>query len=143
MDSFRSKCTKTTAKYTFDGHEYESLDDLPGPFRKLLEDRDRDGCPDWIQDHAAAPGSARSSRTIEMTTVNGVTTYKVDGRQYDSLEAMPEELRSLFEDRNEDGLPDVFPGWPGVAQAEFPEGPRPAADVGQRQPEPEPQPEPE
>lgn len=36
------------------------------------------------------------------------TTYEVNGRVYDAIKDVPEPYRSLFEDRDGDGLPDMI-----------------------------------
>ncbi len=113
--------SKKNAKYIVNGREYDSLDELPEPLRKLLEDRDGDGRPDLFEGKLAELQGAfgkgacksiemRSVSSIEMRTVNGVTTYRVGDREYGSLEEMPPEHRALFERREAIGLLGPRPG---------------------------------
>ena len=46
--------------------------------------------------------------------IEKVITYRINGQEYHSLEEMPEKLRLLFEDKNQDGVPDILEGT-GVA----------------------------
>ncbi len=116
MDFSGKKFFKKTT-YNINGKEYHSLEEVPEEFRRLLEDKDGDGCPDWIQSQVGQTGGYVSRAGFEMTTVNGVTTYKVGDREYRSLDEMPLEHRTLFEDRDGDGIPDAFgkPGPPSTA----------------------------
>jgi len=54
MALFESKSVKSWTRYVVNGQEYRSLDEMPEQFRAMFEDRDGDGCPDWIQDKIAA-----------------------------------------------------------------------------------------
>jgi len=75
-----------------DGARYDSWDDLPPQVRQLLEgrlpDSDGDGVPDLFAalglpaGAVAPPGSVTTSTTID-----------VDGRTYDSMAALPLEVR--------------------------------------------------
>ena len=42
--------------------------------------------------------------------IKKVVTYRINGKEYHSLEEMPEPLRKLFEDKNQDGVPDILEG---------------------------------
>ena len=123
MGTFQSKFTKKTTKYVINGHEYASLDEIPEQFRAMFEDRDGDGLPDVVQQHMEA-GRHVSARSIEMRSVNGVTTYKVGDREYRSLDEMPPEHRELFEHLAHAGLPDRVPNVPGIPAPERPAMPR-------------------
>lgn len=120
MGLFQKKFAQKTTKIIINGKQYDSLADVPSQFRTFFEDKDGDGCPDWVQNNMASMQGFASANSLEMTTVNGVTTYKVDDRQYNSLDEMPEEHRALFEDRDGDGLPDAFPKIPGFSGAGSP-----------------------
>lgn len=109
MDSFQPKFTKRTTKYVVNGQEYRSLDEVPEQFRAMFEDRDGDGCPDWVHDKMASAAGDVSSLSIEHRTVNGVTTYKVGDREYQSLDQMPADERALFERFGRGVQPDRFP----------------------------------
>lgn len=98
-------------KYRINGEEYDSLEDIPPHLRKLLEDADGDGIPDFAErllDQVGQMGAQTSSVRAEMRTSGGVTTYRVGDREYQSLEEMPPEHRELFEDADENGIPDKF-----------------------------------
>jgi hypothetical protein len=77
-------------------------------FRTILED-DPDGISDWVERKTKWTALGSSPRSIEMRTVQGVTTYTIDGQQYDRLEDVPEQYRELFADREGDGYPDFLP----------------------------------
>ena len=36
--------------------------------------------------------------------------YRINGKEYSSVEEMPETLRRLFEDKNQNGVPDILEG---------------------------------
>ena len=42
--------------------------------------------------------------------IKKVIKYRINGKEYHSLEEMPEPLRKLFEDKNQDGVPDILEG---------------------------------
>jgi hypothetical protein len=54
--------------------------------------------------------------TTRTETTNGVTRYFVNGKMYERLEDVPEEFRTHFLDRNNNGIPDqienIFSGSP-------------------------------
>jgi hypothetical protein len=135
MDSFKKKFVTRTTKYEINGKEYGSLDRVPERFRSFFEDKDRDGCPDWIQSQMESMGSRLCSDSIKMTTINGATTYEVGGQEYHSLEEMPQQYRALFEDRDGDGFPDVLPEMRGLPPAGLPEEPPPAINPADHQAE--------
>lgn len=39
-----------------------------------------------------------------------IQKYIINGKEYNSLDEMPEDLRILFEDKNKDGIPDILEG---------------------------------
>ena len=45
---------------------------------------------------------------IRVEESNGVKKYFVNGKQYDRLEDIPEEFKSYFADKNNNGIPDQF-----------------------------------
>src|SRR6266436_1574442 len=45
---------------------------------------------------------------IRVEESNGVKKYFVNGKQYDRLEDIPEEFKSYFVDKNNNGIPDQF-----------------------------------
>jgi|GEM_PF-5840078 len=45
---------------------------------------------------------------IKVEESNGVKKYFVNGKQYDRLEDIPEEFKSYFVDKNNNGIPDQF-----------------------------------
>ncbi len=107
MGSFEKKFSTTTTRYVIDGQEYDSLDDVPQQFRKFLADKDRDGRPDWVEDEMQRLRSYPTGR-VEVRAVNGATTYKIGDQQYNSLEELSQPYRALPEDRDGDGVPDLF-----------------------------------
>ena len=74
---------RKTVRYTVNGREYASLDEVPEAFRKLLEDKDADGVPDLLQKLGA--------RTVVSRT------WWINGKTYHHLEDIPPELRPLEE----------------------------------------------
>jgi len=57
--------------------------ETPGPFA-LFADRDGDGTPDFVQ----------MSTSMSRTQVQ--TSFEINGKHYETLEEVPEELRKLF-----------------------------------------------
>jgi len=45
--------------------------------------------------------------SFERRVSKKTTKYLVNGREYDSLEEVPPEYRSIFEDKDNDGVPDI------------------------------------
>lgn len=117
MGLFEKKFVSRTSKYLINGRQYNSLEEIPAEYRAMFEDADGDGRPDFIQNAIPDRLFAGSSQSVEMTTVNGVTTWRVGERKYDSLEEMPPEHRALFQDRDGDGLPDFIPNICGKSLA--------------------------
>ena len=117
MGFFEKKFVTRTSKYVINGRQYDSLEEIPAKYRAMFEDADGDGRPDFIQ--IAIPNGlfGGTSQSVEMSTVNGVTTWRVGDRQYGSLEEMPPEHRALFQDRDGDGLPDFLPNISGMSRA--------------------------
>jgi hypothetical protein len=104
--------------------EYPRLEDVPVEYRALFEDRDGDGKPDFLKhpehllrlaDPTAGPQGLRLKGSpilpalqLGMNSVNGVTTYTVGDRTFQSLAEVPAEYRAFFENRDADGLPAHF-----------------------------------
>ena len=74
--------------FTVNGRQYDSLEDVPQPYRDslaaLLADTDGDGIPDAFEQGAA----------VDQTIVHRVESYDVDGTTYASLDDVPEPARS-------------------------------------------------
>ena len=99
-------------KIIFNGKEYNSLEEMPPDARRAYEDAmgqinnvfadaDRDGIPDILEN-------------IPTSGVQVFATSKIffNGQEYNSVDDMPLEARQkyqqAFEDKNRDGIPDVF-----------------------------------
>ena len=111
-----------------DGKTYKSVDEMPEEVRRnyelamnslkdenrnlipdvfenmnILADKDKDGMPDVFEG---------------LASMNVVSTTKIiaDGKEYDSLEELPEEVRAKYDqamgtlDKNQDGVPDLLEG---------------------------------
>jgi hypothetical protein len=111
MGFFEKKFVTRTSKYVINGKQYDSLEEIPAEYRAMFEDADGDGRPDFIQNAIPDGLFGGTSQSIEVSTVNGVTTWRVGDRRYGSLEEMPPEHRALFQDRDGDGLPDFLPNF--------------------------------
>ena len=88
MSFFRKQFAKTFTSFTINGKQYGSLEEVPEEFRHLFEDQDGDGRPDWIQGHRQGCEGFAATDCVEMKTVNGVTTYDINGQRYQSLDEM-------------------------------------------------------
>ncbi|NOZ19532.1 MAG: hypothetical protein GXP25_00425 [Planctomycetes bacterium] len=80
------------SKIVFNGQEYSGVDDMPLEVRRayeqvmnMLADRDGDGVPDAVQN---------SDGTF---TADVVTKIVVNGREYNSIDEMPEDVRRMYE----------------------------------------------
>ncbi|MEW6358863.1 MAG: hypothetical protein AB1696_21200 [Planctomycetota bacterium] len=80
------------SKIIFNGQEYSSVDDMPADVRRAYErvmgmfaDRDGDGVPDSVQQSDGA------------FTADVVTKIVVNGREYNSLDEMPNDVRRMYE----------------------------------------------
>lgn len=78
-------------KYTINGKEYKSLEELPVDLREFFKDANNDGVPD-IAEPAVAKARREGLRPGEEVYIEGVT---INGKHYDSWEAVPEEYQSL------------------------------------------------
>ena len=74
--------------FELNGQTYQSLDEVPQPFRDsiaaLMADRDGNGVPDVFE------GAAEQLHVAHRTS----ETYEVDGVRYSSLDQVPEPQRS-------------------------------------------------
>ena len=99
------------AKISFNGHEYNSPEEMPPEVRQLyqmmtsmLADKDQDGMPDIFA----------SSHGDSAPTVFQTTQFIVDGKSYDSLDELPPEARQKYAqavgrfDANRDGISDLL-----------------------------------
>jgi hypothetical protein len=82
----RVQSVRVVEKYVLNGKEYNSIDEVPQEFRKLIED--------------AAP------------LASGITSakFKVNDKVYDRLEDMPPEFQAILADKNGNGIPDILEG---------------------------------
>lgn len=77
-----TKITRTT-KYKVNGKEYDSLDEAPEEYRKLLRDANGDGTPGVVQGRVL-------QREVKVS-------YEHNGQKYSSLDEMPPGVRAFFE----------------------------------------------
>lgn len=137
-----------------DGKVYKSLEEVPGEVRKKYEaalenmDGDRNGTPDILQNMNAFFEDRNKDGTPDAfegmaTKVVSATKIIADGKEYNSLDELPPEIRAKFEqamggfDANRNGVPDFLEGMENstnqAASFEI-NSPRPAS----RQPTPAP-----
>ena len=96
-----------------DGKTYNSVNEMPPDVRTKYEqamagikDTNSDGFPDFVEE--AKP-----------TLVSNVMKFVVDGKEYNSLEDLPPEMRAKYEqamgafDQNSNGIPDFVEGMIG------------------------------
>lgn len=91
-------------RYEIDGVTYESLDDVPQPYRdsiaRLMADGDGDGVPD-VFDRPGSHGVVHRSES-----------YEVDGVTYSSIDEIPEPQRSMVRRALADAAPPERPAVP-------------------------------
>jgi len=96
-----------------DGKTYNSVNEMPPDVRAKheqamagIKDTNSDGFPDFVE--GAKP-----------TLVSNVMKFVVDGKEYNSLEDLPPEMRAKYEqamgafDQNRNGIPDFVEGMIG------------------------------
>ena len=66
-------------EYQIGDKTYNSFEELPEQYQKLLEDKNKDGIPDRFQD---------GKSTVQ-------SKYVIDGKEYHSLEEIPEKYRLI------------------------------------------------
>ena len=74
----------TSSKYTVNGQEYDSFEDLPPEAQQVF----RDHKPDFSTSHTTTKKS-----------------FTVNGKTYDSFDALPAKIRAAL-DKNNNGVPD-------------------------------------
>ena len=83
--------TTTSEKFVINGREYGSLDEMPEAERALFIAARR------AMESPGGGGAIKQEQAV-IETVNGVAKYTVNGREYDSLEAVPEAERKLLQE---------------------------------------------
>ncbi|GAB4582135.1 MAG: hypothetical protein Fur0022_48910 [Anaerolineales bacterium] len=104
-----------TNKIIFNGKEYNRIEDMPpdarqayesamGQFSEMFTDSDHDGVPDLFENLTTG-----NSPNVQVFSTSSII---FDGKAYNSPEEMPTEARQryeqAFQDKNRDGVPDVF-----------------------------------
>lgn len=105
---FSGKFNKYT-KYTVNGKEYSSLNEVPEEFRSVFNDQNGNGIPDSIEkmmENASVGGNF--SGNVEVQQVDGKMKYFYNGKEYDSPDALPPEFRKIIQDNNGNGLPGLY-----------------------------------
>ena len=109
-----------------DGRTYKSVDEMPEDVRRNYEaamgslDKDTNGVPDMLENSNAFADKNKDGvpDTFEGMTSNVISTTKVivNGKEYNSLDDLPPEIRAKFEqamgtlDSNRNGMPDFLEG---------------------------------
>ena len=110
-----------------DGKTYNSVDDMPPDIRRKYEtalgalDKNRDGTPDMLENiNAMFEDKNRDGMpdAFDGLTGNVVSATKIiaDGREYNSMEELPPEVRAKLSqamgklDANQNGVPDFLEG---------------------------------
>ncbi len=86
-------------KYTINGKEYTRLEDVPEEFRAMLQK---------AEDEALQGKTSGDAQNPQFQVSKKITKYVVNGKEYNSLEEMPEDIRKIFEDKNQNGIPDIL-----------------------------------
>lgn len=93
-------------KFIVNGREYGSVEELPADVRQAYE-RAMAAVP-----HGNAAGAAEAAPREVRTVVNSKIVF--NGQEYSSVDAMPPEVRSVYEglmstfDKNGNGIPDAL-----------------------------------
>lgn len=97
-----SKIPKTVShKYIINGKEYTRLEDVPEEFRALLQKAEEEALQGKASGDAEAP---------QFQVNKKITKYIVNGKEYERVEDMPDDVRKIFEDKNQNGIPDILEG---------------------------------
>jgi hypothetical protein len=90
------------SKISYNGKEYNSIEDLPPEARKIFEDKNSDGVPDIFD------GLMDASKNQTGNTGITASTFVVDGKTYNNLEEVPidkrEEIRTKLDKLTKSGL---------------------------------------
>jgi hypothetical protein len=108
-----------------DGKTYKSVEEMPEDVRRNYEqalgnmDKDRNGIPDMLENaNAFFDDKDGTPDTFEGMTSKVITTTKVivNGREYNSLNDLPPDVRAKFKqamgtfDSDQNGMPDFLEG---------------------------------
>lgn len=114
-------------KIVVNGREYSSPDEMPADVRTAFEgalatlaDKNGNGVPDILELHlgtltrSVSEGVAGGSSALPATTVVTTQKFVINGREYDSIDQMPPELRRQFEQVQSLLAGSAQPGQPGL-----------------------------
>lgn len=111
-----------------DGKTYKSVDEMPEDVRKNYEsamrqlaDKDKNGIPDVLEDlnilgDKNKDGIPDAFEGMTANVVSSSTKIIADGKEYNSLDELPADLRAKYEqamgtlDANRNGVPDFLEG---------------------------------
>lgn len=91
--------SEVSHKYIINGKEYTRLEDVPEEFRALLQKAEDEALQGKVSGDADAP---------QFQVSKEITKYVVNGKEYERVEDMPENVRKIFEDKNQNGIPDIL-----------------------------------
>lgn len=96
-------------KYTVNGKEYASLDEMPEEFKSLFADQNGNGISDSMEQLFEKLKTGRNfSGNLKITQVDGKMKYFLNGKEYDSPDSCPPEFRKIIQDNDGNGIPDVY-----------------------------------
>ena len=99
-----SPSSSTTVSFEVDGKEYDRIEDVPSRYRRVFEDKDNNGILDHLERRTT--GNVYDAPLPSSTTVS----FEIDGKEYHRIEDVPSEYREMFEDKDNNGIPDHFGG---------------------------------
>jgi len=108
-------------KYSYKGKEYESIEDMPGEARAIFEKYGKQIASESLASSIPAGDNSVGSKNVNVDTgilglnfnVNVNKKFKYNGREYNSLEEMPEEAKEVLKKAGVSGMIGFASSLPG------------------------------